>query len=51
METEKSLRTGGNVTVLHSVCTMGSASSISGSESFFTAQILNIEENLFSVSP
>lgn len=51
METGKSLRTGGNVTVLPSICTVGSASSISGSESFFTVQILNIEENLFSVSP
>lgn len=51
METEKSLRTGSNGTVLHIVFVVGSASSLSGTESFFTVQVLNIEENLLSVSP
>lgn len=50
IETEKYLGTVSNVTVLHSVCIVGSASSLSGTESFFTVQILNTEENLFSVS-
>lgn len=43
METERSLRTVSNGTVLHNVCIVGSASSLSGTESFFTVQILNIE--------